>query len=995
VGRGVVREPRETELDPSSDIVQFLAPDAPVTLTNCDREPIHQSGAIQPHGVLLALTEPDLVITWTSENTGTHLGIPPTAILDQPVAAVLGESAARQLGDRLRDPRASGTDPFSFQVASGTTLEATWHRVDGLVILELEPPIGEGGALMSLLFADVRNAMQALQSTDGVQSLCDAAAREIKQLTGHDRVMVYRFHPDGHGEVVSEAREPHQEAFLGLHYPASDIPVQARRLYMLNHLRVIADVAYRPVPLLSRQPGAPTGEAGEHAPVAPLDLSLSALRSVSPLHLEYLATMRVGATLTISLMHGTRLWGMLACHHDSPRRIDAQMRAACRVLGQVFSLQIAAHENQERHAYRTRLAELEIRLLARMSGAASLADALVLHDPSPLLLADADGMVARIDGRTSTVGSVPPPEAVDALLTRLCEPEEPRALVCDNLPHRYDELAPFASLAAGVLAVPLTVAFEDFIMWFRGEQVVDQVWAGDPTEAKVVQEAASTDPPRALTLSPRSSFEAWATQVRGRSRPWVRAEVDTAFSLAGAVPELLLAQARDRLAHLALHDPLTALPNRGLLLDRGAQALALRERGGGPVTMMFIDLDKFKLVNDSLGHSAGDDLLVQAAGRLLAAIRDTDTVARIGGDEFVVMCQGPTLAETEILSERLVEAFRTPFVLDGQEVRVTASLGVAVAEEGATVGDLLRDADTAMYRAKHSGRNTAEPFTRAMRTTSLRRVEIETSLRPALEHGDFRLYFQPLLDTSGTLLGFEALTRWPLAGRGMVPPTEFIPVAEEAGLIGPLTDWVLNVGLRQLSGWRDRRPDLDLTLAVNITASQMTNARVQHSIDRTLNLTQLPPHALCLEISEGALVTDDPTNRAFLHHLREQGVRLSIDDFGTGYSSLSYLTKLPVHELKIDRAFVAGLPGHQGDMTVVASVVALAHQLGLRAVAEGVETREQLDALTRLGCDAVQGYLLARPMPAHEIDLYMDGIGHVIVEQTRGRVPRPATTRAP
>ena len=900
---------------------------------------------------------------------------------------MLGESAARQLTDRLQDPRASGTDPFSFELASGATLEATWHRVDALVIVELEPTISDGGALMPLLFTDVRHAVQALQSTDSVHALCDAVAREIGQLTGHDRVMVYRFHPDGHGEVVAEHKAPHQKALLGLHHPTIDIPLQARGFHVLDHLRVIADVGHQPVPLLT----APSTDA---AAVTPLNLSLSALRSVSP-RLEFLTGgAPVGATLTVSLVHGTRLWGMLACHLDSPRRVDAQRRAACRVLGQVFSLQIAAHETRERHASRARLAEIETKLLARMSGAASLVDALVGHDPSPLLLADADGMVARIDGRTSTSGSVPPPHVVDVLIARLREPEQPRAVVCDDLPHRYGgAFGAFASQAAGVLAVPLTAAFEDFIVWFRGERVVDQVGAGDPTESKPTQDSTATS---TRQPSPRSSFGARATQVSGgRSRPWVRAEVDTAFSLAGAVPELLLAQARDRPSHLALHDPLTALPNRGLLLDRGAQALSVRERGGRPVTMIYIDLDRFKLVNDSLGHSAGDDLLVQASGRLLAAVRDIDTVARMDGDEFVVMCQGPSLSEIEILSERLVEAFRTPFVLDGTEVLVTASLGVAVADEGATVGDLLRDADTAMYRAKDSGRNTAEPFTRAMRTTSLRRVEIETSLRPALEHGDFRLYFQPLFDTSCKLLGFEALTRWPLAGRGMVPPTEFIPVAEQAGLIGPLTHWVLDVGLHQLSQWRDRRPDLDLTLAVNITASQMTNADVQHSIDLMLNRTQLPPAVLCLEIGEGALVTDDSTSRAFLQHVRGQGVQLSIDDFGTGYSSLSYLTKLPVHELKIDRAFVAELPGHHSDMRVVASVVALAHHLSLRAVAEGVETQEQFDALRRLGCDVVQGYLLAKPMPAHEIDRYLDGIGLPIVEQTRASAARGATTRAP
>jgi diguanylate cyclase (GGDEF)-like protein len=973
-----MKEPSRQELDPSFDIVAFLPPEARTDLTSCDREPIHLSGAIQPHGVLLGVREVDLTVSWASANTGDHLGVGHADVLDKPLAEVLGESAARQLVERLGDPRSSGADPFGFHLDGGAALEITWHRVEDLVMVEVEPALVQGASSMSLLFADVRHAMQALQSTESVRALCDAAASEIKQLTGYDRVMVYRFHSDDHGEVVSEQREPGQESFQGLNYPASDIPVQARKLYMLNHLRVIADVAYQPVPLLTSAAAPARG-----APSAPLDLSLCGLRSVSPMHIEYLKNMHVGATLTISLMHGTRLWGMLACHHDSPKRIDGQMRAACRVLGQVFSLQIVAHEKQERHAYRARLAELEVGLLARMSGAQSLAEALVTPEPSPLELTGADGMVARIDGQTVTLGAVPPPGVVEALLARLCVPDEPAALVCDDLPHRYPEFEDFAAAASGVLALPLTVAFEDYILWFRGERVVDQRWAGDPSKATVPQGVPSAVAPELEKLGPRGSFAAWATQVRGRSLPWVQAEVDTALSLAGAVPELLLARARDRLAHLALHDPLTGLPNRALLLDRGTQALALRAREGGAVAMMFVDLDRFKLVNDSLGHAAGDDLLQQAAQRLLKATRDTDTVARMGGDEFAVLCQGASPSLTELLSERVVDAFRTPFTLDGNEALVTVSLGLAVADPDVSVGDLLRDADTAMYRAKHSGRNTAEPFTREMRAASLRSVEIETSLRPALEHGDLRLYFQPIVDTTRRLLGFEALARWPLAGRGMVPPAEFVPVAEEIGLIGDLTDWALEVGLAALSRWRESRPDLHLTLAVNIAASQMGDDHLQHTIDKTLARHDLPAGALCLEMNESALVTDDATSRSFLNRLRKQGVLLSIDDFGTGYSSLSYLTKLPVHELKVDRAFIAGLPDHREDMTVVASVITLAHQLGLRAVAEGIETPAQLDALRDLGCDAIQGFLLGRPMPAHEVDRYLAGLGRPMVEQTR------------
>ena len=543
---------------------------------------------------------------------------------------------------------------------------------------------------------------------------------------------------------------------------------------------------------------------------------------------------------------------------------------------------------------------------------------------------------------------------------------------------RYPDLAPFAGAAAGVIAVPLSAGYQDFILWFRGETVHERRWAGDPSKALMLDPSAAPGDPAAIVLGPRHSFDSWEQSVRGRSQPWLPAEVEAAHLLATAIPELLLAQARDHLAHQALHDTLTGLPNRALLLDRTAQALARQQRGGVQVDEEHGDLDRFKLVNDFLGHGAGDNLLRQAARRLDIAIRESDTASRIGGDEFVVLCEGTTPTQAQQVSERIVQAFRGPFVLDGEEAMVTTAVGGAVADHRSTPAELLRDADTAMYRAKHSGRNASAPFTHEMRAITVRRVEIETSLRPALERGELRLDYQPIFTTEGTLTGFEALARWPLADRGMVPPSEFIPVAEATGLIGPLTDWALDRGLANLAEWRRRRPELGLTLAVNITASQITNNRLQHTIDSALRRHRLPADALCVEITEGALVTDDPLGLQSLLRLREQGVRLSIDDFGTGFSSLAYLTKLPVHELKIDRAFITGLPTSQANVAVVASVVGLAHQLGLQALAEGVETEEELATVRRLGCDLIQGYHVGRPMPADEIIRFLDGVLIVI-----------------
>jgi diguanylate cyclase (GGDEF)-like protein len=950
------------QLEVGVPVVDFLSSGAAVDLTTCDREPIHLSGHIQPHGLLLVVDELDLRIRQASDNVAGHLPTTAKALLGAPLTAALGYEPVERLRVALGQPRAAGEDPLTCHLPGGAGYELTWHRVGDQVVLELEPADDPDALSMSTLFAHVRRAMRTLETTDGVLALCQAAAAEVKHVTGYDRVMVYRFHPDGHGEVVAEECEADMDPFLGLNYPASDIPRQARKLYLLNRLRVIADVGYAPVPLLS--------SGGPDEPAT--DLSLAALRSVSPFHLSYLTNMGVGATLTISLMRGTQLWGMLACHHRTPKRIDAQLRAACRLLGQTFSLQLIAQESYERTAYRAELAEVEVQVVARMASADSLAGALLDANLSSLRLTAADGMVARIDGRTVQLGAVLPPAALAALLQRVSADEEPVALVCDDLPSRFPELAPYAEHAVGVLAMPLSAAYEDYIMWFRRERALDVWWAGSPDKPVSVV-ASGPDEPHGVSLGPRTSFEAWLQDVRGRCIPWDQAEIDTARGLASSVPELLLARARDRLAHLALHDTLTGLPNRGLLVDRTAQALTRRQRAGGEVAMMFIDLDRFKLVNDSLGHAAGDDLLRQAADRLSAAVRESDTVARIGGDEFVVLCETVSAALAHQLAERIVRAFRAPFVLDGHQALVTASIGVAVTAAGrrTSPADLLSDADTAMYRAKHSGRDASEVFTEQMRVISLRRIEIETSLRPALEHGDLQVHFQPIHTHESVLTGFEALARWPLPGHGMVPPSEFIPIAESTGLMGMLTDWVLEQGLAALAGWRVRRPDLDLTLAVNMTASQMTNDRLRTTIDRTLARHRLPPGVLCLEITESALITDDDLSHRFLHGLREQGVRLSIDDFGTGFSSLSYLAKLPVHELKIDRAFTTGLPDRQADVTIVASVVGLAHQLGMQALAEGVETDEQMTEVRRLGCDLVQGYLLGRPMSADEIDVFL------------------------
>jgi diguanylate cyclase (GGDEF)-like protein/PAS domain S-box-containing protein len=421
------------------------------------------------------------------------------------------------------------------------------------------------------------------------------------------------------------------------------------------------------------------------------------------------------------------------------------------------------------------------------------------------------------------------------------------------------------------------------------------------------------------------------------------------------------------LTHMALHDSLTGLPNRTLALDRLSLALARTERHPFSVAVLFLDLDRFKVINDSLGHNLGDQLLVAVAARLREAVRPSDTVARIGGDEFVVVCEDITGVEDAArIAERIADALARPFDLSAEEVFLATSVGIALSSGPAdTPENLLRDADAAMYRAKEGGRNRYEVFDSSMRVRAVERLDMERALRRALERSEFRLFYQPVVEISTeTVVGVEALLRWDHPERGLLRPAEFISLAEETGLILPIGKWALQEACRQEQIWREGNPDrAPLTIAVNLSARQLAQPDVAEMVAGVLASTATDPAHVWLEITESILTGDTEATVAALRALKALGVRLSVDDFGTGYSSLLYLKNFPVDTLKVDQSFVSGLGRDSEDSAIVAGVVGLAQTLGLTAIAEGVETEGQLSALRSLGCDLAQGYLFGRPEP--------------------------------
>lgn len=419
------------------------------------------------------------------------------------------------------------------------------------------------------------------------------------------------------------------------------------------------------------------------------------------------------------------------------------------------------------------------------------------------------------------------------------------------------------------------------------------------------------------------------------------------------------------LEHRAMTDALTGLPNRALVAELLDAAIAGSHPESVPA-VLFIDIDRFKNINDSLGHQAGDDVLVAVADRLRRVLPDGSAVGRISGDEFAVIDDGSRTSDgATALAERIVACFQEPLSLRQGDVFVTASIGVAASDGRSSSEELLRQADTAMYRAKQSGRNCIAVFDGSMLERVSQRLSIENALYRALERREVRLVHQPIVDlAAGSVTGFEALMRWEREDGSGVSPAEFIPIAEETGTIVPLGAWALLEALGQLRGWIDRGTcEPTATISVNVSPRQLHDPTFVGTVEEALRRAGIPPNQLWLEVTEGVMLAEPEPAIASLRHLAESGVRIAVDDFGTGYSSLSLLRRFPVHRLKIDRSFVCGLPHDQGATTLVRTIVAMSRSLDLDTVAEGVETADQLVALATMGCAAAQGYLLSHPVP--------------------------------
>jgi diguanylate cyclase (GGDEF)-like protein/PAS domain S-box-containing protein len=511
-----------------------------------------------------------------------------------------------------------------------------------------------------------------------------------------------------------------------------------------------------------------------------------------------------------------------------------------------------------------------------------------------------------------------------------------------------------------------------------------------PSYEALIERTHPDDREASITAARRALVESLPFKIEHRIVPpqglvrWVRARGRVERDVTGA-PVRLLGTALDiteqksaqaALLHQSMHDPLTGLPNRLLLLDRLTQALRRLTRQDWQVGVVHLDVDRFKVINDSLGYPAGDRLLAALATRLAGLIRPGDTLARIGGDEFIVLCEGLSgEAEAVMVADRICAATAVPLDCEGGRVVLSVSAGIALTPSASTdAGSLLRDADAAMHRAKLEGRARSAVFVESMRVRAIGRLDTEISLRQSLVNGDLRVCYQPIVDLGdGRVVGHEALVRWQHPTRGLVGPDQFIAIAEETGLIVPLGEWVLRTACKQARLFQTRDPMWSrLTMSVNLSGCQLGLRDLVELVASAHSDAELSPEHLQLEMTESVLMDDAAHTIAILANLKNLGVLLGVDDFGTGYSSLAYLKRFPVDVLKIDRSFVSGIEDDLEDSAIVAAVASLADTLGLVTIAEGVETDRQRDILVDLGCSRAQGFLFARPLPAAEAEAALD-----------------------
>ena len=908
---------------------------------DCKNAILQHIGNVQANGVLVAVHSHSNQVEYCSANCAELLGINPAQLLAQTGETWLSTEWTRLSALASREGYLEWCD-----FAGRDSLVAVGHRQGGHRIFEFErgmarPPHWWNHATRTLF-------VEQLTAVHTAEHCREFLVRWVFEHSGYDRVMMYRFLPNWDGEVVQERCRPGMGGFLGLRFPASDIPPNARQMFTLNWQRIIVDADSEPSPILKWN-----GDA------QPLDLTYSTLRSAHPAHLQYLKNMGVQASLTVSMVVNGRLWGLIACHHLSPRSLSIQDRVAFEEMARLVSLHLAnLIELIEQRSH----SEMRQRL-SRLQGAMSTAG-----DEAKLALSQnlgkiretfgAGGAWLRFEGEDFFAGLVPDKLSLAPLRDLLDLFPREHVSHYEALPEALQSWRALAANASGVLFMPLGSA--DFIALLRPEVIETVNWAGKP--------AFSEEDPlfAAPLLTPRNSFAVWSQRVRNTAEQWSRMELEFGERLR---VDLLLFLSTVRLEQIALHDPLTGLANR-LLFERRLQqgvrnAILDSVARKSAFAVYMIDLDKFKRVNDTLGHGAGDEVLTEVAARLISVVRPGDTVARLGGDEFAILQTGlEDRAGAVTTAERIVHSVSQPYRIAGQTVEIGASVGVSICPlDTVEESELVECADLALYQAKRTGRNAFSMYAPAMRQPELRSIAGERLIQ-ALRDNQFTMNYQPIVDArSGELRGLEAFPRWHQPGRAEMPAGEFMPMAEQKGLEPEIGQWVMEAVFRQYQQWlREGLPMVPVS--INVGNAEFATQDLLGQIETLGARFETGHHWLRLDIKEQALVADVGHAIRKIGKLRDAGVAANLDNFGRGFVPLGYLTQLPFRGIKLDAVLFEHGNSRQHFNAIFNVVKSIAQVLGAQLTVTKIENSEMREWLRDQNVDLLQGYAISRPANA-------------------------------
>lgn len=944
-------------------------------LTACEQEAIHTPQAIQAACSLLLFDRETGHLAMGSDNLEDVFGAHLKDVLGKPASALFEPQDAEALTQMMRGEEKQVSRYL--QLRGRREHFARVFETEGLLGVELNAWEDAQDQPMQLGL-DIGNSLQKIEErASGLKNptdeeMCEFAqlvADEFRQYSGYDRSMVYRFDADWNGEIIGESRSENAPgSFLGLSFPSSDIPAQARRLFVLNRVRPVVDIKQGSAPILP----ALNPHTGH-----PVDLSDCSVRAVSPVHVEYLENMGVRATLNIALMAKGKLWGLLSNHHYSaPYRLTPARSATCRLLAEIVSTELTRITENTEYA-----AGLEVRDCLRAIRSSLMKDnadksfdaLLADRERSMLEVLGCDGLGFVLGGNTFLMGQTPDEAHVAEIDSRI------RAILDDQ---NTDEFAThFAAglwpdlketifpATAGVFATRFPNE-NCRLLLFRKARKAEITWGGDPY--KRIQ------PGKGDRLHPRKSFEKFTETARDRALPWgpeISAKArecgiglsELDWLLEWRKTEMELAESRAEVAHAARHDVLTNLPNRRYL----SEVLEQKETSiRNWSAVLHVDLDGFKQINDQYGHAAGDTVLVEVAERLRSQTRKEDFCARIGGDEFVVLC-GLDLNEKDVeaMGERLVAVMSRPVTAEDETCHFGASIGIAYTQSApANPEVLLHQADLALYESKRGGRGRVTVFTDELQERVLRTQRLGEDILAGIRGGQFIPWYQPQVDAQTLeVCGVETLLRWEHPTHGTLTPDNFIQIAEDTGHIGTLDAISMERALADYRYWKLEGVDIP-SVSLNLSFDRLVDAELMNSIKSA----GLPADVFRFELLETIYLDETPKSVEWnLDLLRECGIKIEIDDFGTGKTSIVSLVRLRPDRLKIDRQLVQPVVHSPQSRQLVASIVEIGTSLGIGITAEGVETMEHAHVLRDLGVSVLQGYAFARPMPSQALMDFM------------------------